>query len=134
MPPLSGVGDRCEFLICLRLPQQSLKDPYAKFQKKIFSHSQKIVEHTEKQTNRQTETDRLIWLTSSTEVKILKYDWLRELNVYVFAIRSPWLLFAYFIWTKTFIEKTKLCLANIVPGGEKFWPTLCSNCFWQTSF
>ena len=44
----------------LRLPQQPLKDPYAKFQKKIFSHSQKMVEHTEKETNRQTETDRLI--------------------------------------------------------------------------
>ena len=60
MPTLSGVGDRCEFLICLRLPQQSLKDPYAKFQKKIFRHSQKMMEHTEKRTNRQTETDRLI--------------------------------------------------------------------------
>ena len=34
---------------------------------------------TERQTSRQTETDSLIWLTSWSEVKILRYDWLREI-------------------------------------------------------
>ena len=60
MPPSSEVGDTCELFIYLLLPQQCLKDPYAKFLKKIFSHSEKMVEHTEKQTNRQTEIGRLI--------------------------------------------------------------------------
>ena len=37
-----------------------------------------MVEHKYGQTNRQAEPDKLIWLTSSTEVRMLKYDWLRE--------------------------------------------------------
>ena len=38
----------------LQSPQQCLKSPYANFQKNIFSHSQEMVKHTEKQTNTQT--------------------------------------------------------------------------------
>ena len=77
MPPFLGLVTGVNILR-LWPPQQCPKGPYPKFLKKIFSQSQKMVEHKYGQTNRQAEPDKLIWLTSSTEVRMLKYDWLRE--------------------------------------------------------
>ena len=55
-----------------KVHMQRLKKKYSVIVKKWWNI------YTERQTNRETETDSLIWLTSSTEVRILKYDWLRE--------------------------------------------------------
>ena len=68
-----GEGDRCEFFYrCDHLSNDS------EFQKKILSHSQKMVEHIQRdiQTDKLKQTVLFDWL--ATEVRILKYDWLRE--------------------------------------------------------
>ena len=73
------MGDRYEFFICLWPSQQCLKGPYARFQKKYSVIHEKCRNiYTERQTNRKTETDSLIWLTNPTEVRILNFrmtDW-----------------------------------------------------------
>ena len=67
--PLASGGWQLWIFLCLLPPQQSLKGPYEKFQKKILSYFQEIVEHREKQTKRQTDK-QADWFDRLAQLKL----------------------------------------------------------------